>query len=220
MDGIALIKAAKEYINDAEIHNEEVEIVDFVMHELNRFETEFGKKQLELCRLIVSGGPQNFYKCAEEAQKLAIALPNSEDKEERTWRKQEVRNAKALVKSEKLAKKHYPEGIVPFDNQVYEDAYNMPDETREQAKLRRKAMRKASKERNIYGIVAAPYLAALRTLNLYEGYQKLDELTSDYKDVVNSRNERLDKERAEQERLTAERNFDKESKKASKKLRK
>ena len=214
------IKAAKEYINDAEIHNEEVEIADFVMHELNRFETEFGKKQLELCRLIVSGGPQNFYKCAEEAQKLSVALPNSEDKEERTWRKQEVRNAKALVKSEKLAKKHYPEGIVPFDNQVYEDAYNMPDETREQAKLRRKAMRKASKERNIYGIVAAPYLAALRTLNLYEGYQKLDELTSDYEDVVNSRNERLDKERAEQERLTAERNFDKESKKASKKLKK
>lgn len=214
------IKAAKEYINDAEIHNEEVEIADFVMHELNRFETEFGKKQLELCRLIVSGGPQNFYKCAEEAQKLSVALPNSEDKEERTWRKQEVRNAKALVKSEKLAKKHYPEGIVPFDNQVYEDAYNMPDETREQAKLRRKAMRKASKERNIYGIVAAPYLAALRTLNLYEGYQKLDELTSDYEDVVNSRNERLDKERAEQERLTAERNFDKESKKASKRLKK
>ena len=214
------IKDAKEYINDAEIHNEEVEIADFVMHELNRFETEFGKKQLELCRLIVSGGPQNFYKCAEEAQKLSVALPNSEDKEERTWRKQEVRNAKALVKSEKLAKKHYPEGIVPFDNQVYEDAYNMPDETREQAKLRRKAMRKASKERNIYGIVAAPYLAALRTLNLYEGYQKLDELTSDYEDVVNSRNERLDKERAEQERLTAERNFDKESKKASKRLKK
>lgn len=214
------IKDAKEYINDAEIHNEEVEIADFVMHELNRFETEFGKKQLELCRLIVSGGPKDFYKCAEEAQKLSVALPNSEDKEERTWRKQEVRNAKALVKSEKLAKKHYPEGIVPFDNQVYEDAYNMPDETREQAKLRRKAMRKASKERNIYGIVAAPYLAALRTLNLYEGYQKLDELTSDYEDVVNSRNERLDKERAEQERLTAERNFDKESKKAIKKLKK
>ncbi len=214
------IKEAKAYIEDAETHNEEVEIADFVMHELNRFETEFGKKQLELCRLIVEGGPQNFYKCAEKAQKLAVALPNSADKEERTWRKQEVRNAKALVKSEKLAKKHYPEGIVPFDNQVYEDAYNMPDETREQAKLRRKAMRKASKERNIYGIVAAPYLAALRTLKLYEGYQKLDELTSDYEDVVNSRNERLDKERAEQERLAAERNFDKESKKASKKLRK
>ena len=45
-------------------------------------------------------------------------------------------------------------------------------------------------------------------------------LASDYEDVVNSRNERLDKERAEQERLTAERNFDKESKKASKRLKK
>lgn len=214
------IKNAKKRIEDCEIHNEEVEIADFVMHELNRFETDFGKKQLELCRLIASGGPQNFFKCAEEAQKMAVALPISDIKEERTWRKQEIRNAKALVKSEKLAKKHYPEGIVPFDNQVYEDAYNMPDDTRERAKARRKAMRKASKERNIYGIVAAPYLSALRTLNLYEGYQKLDELTADYDRVVKERKDRLDNERAEQERIAIERNFDKESRKASKRLKK
>ena len=214
------IKNAKAYIADSETHNEEVEIAEFVMHELNRFETDFGKKQLELCRLIVEGGPQAFFKCAEKAQELAIALPTSTDKEERTWRKQEIRNAKALVKSEKLAKKHYPEGIVEFDNQIYEDAYNMPDDTKEQARLRRKAMREASKQRNIYSIVADPYLTALRTLKLYEGYQKLDALTADYEDVVNERKLRHDNERAEQERLEAERKFDKESKKASKKLRK
>lgn len=214
------IKEAKAYISDAETHNEEIEIAEFVMHELNRFETDFGKKQLELCRLIVEGGAQDFFRCAEEAQKLAIALPLTEDKEERTWRKQEIRNAKALLKSEKLAKKHYPEGIVPFDNQTYEDAYNMPDETKEQARLRRKAMRKASKERNIYGIVAAPYLAAMRTLNLYDGYRRLDELTADYDRVVKERSERLEAERAEQERIRNERNYDLQSKKAIKKLKK
>ena len=42
----------------------------------------------------------------------------------------------------------------------------------------------------------------------------------DYDAHKENPNELLDKERAEQERLTAERNFDKESKKASKKLRK
>lgn len=214
------INNAKQQINEAEFHNEEVEIADFVMHELLRFENDFGKKQLELCRLIVSGGPQNFYRCAEEAQKLAIALPSTEIKEERTWRKQEIRNAKALLKSEKLAKKHYPDGIIPFDNKVYEDAYNLPDETKAQAKIRRKAMRKASKERNIYGIVAAPYLAAKRTLDLYEGYCNLDEITADYENVVKNRTERLEAERKEQERLDAERRFDKESKKASRKIKK
>ena len=214
------VKKAKARIAEAEIHNEEVEIADFVMHELNRFKNEFGKKQLELCHLIASGGPVNFYKCAEEAQKLAIALPVTDDKEERTWRKQEIRNAKALLKSEKLAKKHYPDGIVPFDNQAYEDAYNMPDDTREQAKLRRKAMRKASKERNIYGIVAAPYLSALRTLNLYEGYEDLENLTADYENVLHRRGERLEAERREQEKIAAERNHDLQGKKAKKRLNK
>lgn len=214
------IKNAKERLAKAEEHNEEVEIADFVIHELTRFENDFGKKQIELCRLIVSGGPQNFYQCAEEAQRLAIELPISEIKEERTWRKQEIRNAKALLKSEKLARKYYPDGIVPFDNQDYEDAYNLPDGTREEAKLRRKLMRKLSKERDRYGVVAAPYLSAKRTLDLYEGYKNIDEITADYETVVNNRNERLEKERKEQERLEQERKNDRKGKEASRRLRK
>lgn len=214
------IKNAKEHLAKAEEHNEEVEIADFVIHELTRFENDFGKKQIELCRLIVSGGPQNFYQCAEEAQRLAIELPISEIKEERTWRKQEIRNAKALLKSEKLARKYYPDGIVPFDNQDYEDAYNLPDGTREEAKLRRKLMRKLSKERDRYGVVAAPYLSAKRTLDLYEGYKNIDEITADYETVVNNRNERLEKERKEQERLEQERRNDRKGREASRRLRK
>lgn len=214
------IKNAKERLAKAEEHNEEVEIADFVIHELTRFENDFGKKQIELCRLIVSGGPQNFYQCAEEAQRLAIELPISEIKEERTWRKQEIRNAKALLKSEKLARKYYPDGIVPFDNQDYEDAYNLPDGTREEAKLRRKLMRKLSKERDRYGVVAAPYLSAKRTLDLYEGYKNIDEITADYETVVNNRNERLEKERKEQERLDQERKNDRKGREASRRLRK
>ena len=214
------IKNAKKRLEDAAEHNEEIEIAEFVMHELNRFKNDFGRKQIELCKLITSGGPQNFFRCAQEAQEMANALPVTDDKEERTWRKQEIRNARALVKSEKLAKKYYPDGIVPFDNQEYEDAYNMPDDTKEQSKLRRKAMRIASKKRDIYSNVAAPYLSALRTLELCKGYEDLDALTADYDKVVKDRNDRLEAERKEQEKLNAERNFDRKSKEASKKLRK
>jgi len=214
------INNAKKRLEEAAEHNEEIEIATFVMHELKRFENDFGKKQVELCKLIVSGGPDNFFKCAKEAQTLANALPVTGDKEEKTWRKQEIRNARALVKSERLAKKYYPNGIVPFDNSEYEAAYNMPDDTKEQAKLRRKAMREASKKRDIYSNVAAPYLSALRTLALYEGYNNLDLYTADYDDVVNARNERFEQERIKQEKLKAEREFDRKSKQASRKLRK
>lgn len=213
------IKNAKKQIEDARNYNEEIEIAEFVMHELNRFEDEFGRKQLELCKLIVSGGPQHFFECAEDAMKLAYALPETHVKEEKTWRKQEIRNARSLTKSAKLAAKHYPDGIIEFDPQTYEDAYNMPDETRQQAKLRRAAMKKASKEKNIYGIVAAPYLSAMRTIELAEGYENLDSITADYENIVEQRNIKLEQERAENERLAEERRIDKERKTAEKKMK-
>ena len=214
------IKNAKQRLQDAAEHNEEIEIAQFVMHEINRFENEFGQKQVELCKLIVSKGPKRFFECAKQAQEMANALPITNDKEERTWRKQEIRNARALVKSERLAKKYYPDGIVPFDNDEYETAYNMPDDTREQAKLRRQAMRIASKKRDIYSNVAAPYLSALRTLALYEGYSNINMYTDEYEDVINVRNERFEKERIEQEKIKLEREIDKKSKQAGRKLRK
>lgn len=214
------IATAKKRLQDAAEHNEEIEIAEFVMHELKRFENDFGKKQIELCRLIVSGGPENFFQCAKQAQEMANALPVTNDKEERTWRKQEIRNARALVKSQRLAKKYYPDGIVPFDNDEYEAAYNMPDETKEQAKVRRKAMREASKKRDRYSNVAAPYLAAKRTLELFEGYNSLDKFTEDYEDVIEKRNKKFEEERIKQEKIKAERNFDRKSKEASRKLRK
>ena len=213
------IKNAKKQIEDARNYNEEIEIAEFVMHELNRFEDEFGRKQLELCKLIVSGGPQHFFECAEDAMKLAYALPETHVKEEKTWRKQEIRNARSLTKSAKLAAKHYPDGIIEFDPQTYEDAYNMPDETRQQAKLRRAAMKKASKEKNVYGIIAAPYLAAMRTIELAEGYENLDSITADYENIVEQRNIKLEQERAENERLAEERRIDKERKTAEKKMK-
>lgn len=214
------ILAAKQEINDALTHNEEIEIAKFVMHEIHRFENEFGKKQLELCNLIVSGGDQKFFECAQEAQLLAGELPITHIKEERIWRKQEIRNARSLKKSARLAAKYYPNGIVAFDQQVYEDAYNMPDDTREQAKIRRKAMKAASAERNIYGTVAAPYLAAKRTLDLYEGYTHLGEITSDYDDVMAQRNARHENERAEAQRLAEQRRLDRESREQERKIKK
>ncbi len=215
----AMVNEAKKNFAAAQTKNEEIEIARFVTHELTRFSNEFGKKQLELCRKIVDLGPEHFYECADEAYAFAIALPETEDKEERVWRKQEIRNAKALFKSAKLARKHYPDGIIPFNNEEYEAAYNMPDDTREQAKARRLAMREASKKKSLYATVAAPYLAAKRTLDLYDGYMNFDEITSDYDRVSNERKTTLEAEMREAERLKEERRIDRESKKAAKKLK-
>lgn len=213
------IKDLKKQINEVAIQNEEIEISKFVIFELNRFSTDFGRKQLELAKLIVNGGSEFFYNVHEKATELAYALPTTKIKEEKAWRKQEIRNVHSLRKSAKLAYKHYPDGRVFFDPQIIEDAYNLPDDTREQQKIRRKAMKEANRAKNIYVKVATPYLSALRTVQLAEGYENLSEILSGYEDTV----DRMSAERARNEetarQLAEERKLDMERKKAQRKMK-
>ena len=214
------VKAVRQRIAEARAFNEELEIADFVTRELNRFDTEFGMAQLALCEKIVAGGPDRFFENAQEIIATAHALPQGRVKEEKVWRKQEVRNARSMLKSARLAARHYPEGVVPFDPQTAEDAYDMPDATREQARARRKAMKAANKAENIYNEMASPYLSARRTLTLHEGYRMIDEIMADYEDVAQARQSRLAAEREKEQALADERRFDRERIAAEKRLRK
>ncbi len=216
----AAVAGAKKAIEDARAHNEEVEIADFVNRELSRFDTPFGKAQLELVRAVAAAGPAHFFDQTESFVAMAEALPEGQTKEERIWRKQEIRNAHAMHRSRKLAAKFYPEGVVPFDPAMAEAAYDMPDDTKEQAKARRRAMKEAANWQNIYSLVASPYLSARRTLDLYEGYRDLDALIADYDRVVEERAARHAAERERDEKLAEERRFDRERAKAEKRLKK
>lgn len=214
------IKELKEQISEAATRNEEIEIAEFVMAEINRFSTDFGKQQLRLAKLIANAGGERFYDVYEEAVKLANTLPESKIKEEKIRRRQEIRNANALRRCEKLAKKHYPDGRIYFDPQTVEDAYDLPDETPEQQKIRRKAMKKANKEQNLYAKAAAPYLAALRTVKLAEGYGMLDEILSGYDEAVSQKEAELAEKESEAKKLEQERKLDAERKRAQRKLKK
>ncbi len=216
----AAVAEVKREIREAKEYNEEVEIADFVNRELTRFSTPFGVAQLELCRAIVAGGPDRFFDRAEDIIVQANALPGSHVREERIWRRQEIRNAHALLRSRKLAEKYYPEGVIPYDPAEAEAAYDMPDSTKAEAKARRKAMKAAANAQNLYSQVAAPYLSAKRTLGLWEGYERLDEIVGDYDRVVGEREERLNAERAAEEALNTERRHDIERHKAERRLKK
>ena len=214
------IKELRKQVDEAQTHNEEIKISEFVMFEINRFSTEFGVRQLELAKLVADAGSERFYDVYEEAVKLANALPKTKVKEEKIWRRQEIRNANALRKCAKLARKHYSEGKVFFDPQVIEDAYNMPDETSKEQKARRKAMKKANREQNIYARVASPYLSALRTVQLAEGYGKLDEILDGYDEAVNGVNKQREEAEAAAKQLYEERRLDIERRRAQRKIKK
>lgn len=215
----AKIKSLKKQIREINDINEEIEIADFVNFELDRFSTEFGARQLELANLIVNAGSGNFYSVREEAFMLASSLPESKNKEEKRWRAQEIRNAKALRRSARLARRYYQDGYVSFDRQVIDDAYNMPDDTPEEQKLRRKAMKKANKEMNRYTKVATPYLSALRTVRLAEGYRRIDEILEGYDDAKNELQKQRDEAEAEAKALAEQRKLDTERKKQQRKMK-
>lgn len=214
------VKAAKRCITEAREFNEEVESADFVMHELTRFKSEFGQRQLQLAHMIADKGETAFFENAEETIGFACQLPETSVKEERTWRKQDIRNARQLVKSARLFKKYYPDGIVDFDPDEVERAYELPDDTKELAKIRRKAMKEANAKQNIYASAAAPYLAAKRIIALAEGYDEIDEIIADYDNVVSERTARLAAEREKEEKLREERKYDKERYDAQKRIKK
>lgn len=214
------INEIRSRIKDDEITNEEIEIAKFVNFEINRFSTDFGKAQLELAKFITANGCGTFYSGWQQAIKMASRLPDSDNKEEKRWRRQEIGNARALKRSAKLARKYYDNGIVYFDNEIIETAYNMPDETREQQKMRRKAMKLANKAKNRYIKVATPYLTAMRTVKLAEGYAELDDILAGYEDACQKRDtERLEQEN-ERRKLLAEQKLDAEKRKAQRKLKK
>ncbi|MBE6776004.1 MAG: hypothetical protein E7543_07435 [Ruminococcaceae bacterium] len=214
------IKELKRLMNEASVHNEEIEISKAVMFEINRFSTDFGKSQLALAELIVNAGSECFYDVYDEAVELAYTLPLTGTKEEKVWRRQEIRNAKALKKSAKLAQKYYPDGKVFFDEKTVEDAYNLPDETREQQKIRRKAMKKANKAQNLYIRVAAPYLSAQRTVLLAEGYENLPEIISGYDEAVADFKSECERRDEQARLLKEEQRLDIERKRAQCRLKK
>lgn len=104
-------------------------------------------------------------------------------------------------------------------NQVAEDAYNLPDETRQQQKIRRKAMKKANKEKNIYIRVATPYLSALRTVQLAEGYENLSEILSGYEDAVAQVKAQREESEEKAKELMKEQKLDAERKKAQRRMK-
>ncbi|MBR6941359.1 MAG: MFS transporter [Clostridia bacterium] len=214
------IKKAKKAIADAKEINEEIEIADFVMRELNRFNTDFGMKQYELAKMISDGGIDGFCKNYKEIIEFAEALPESDIKEEKMRRKQEIKNAKQTESSYKLLYQHYPDGKVDYDPEKVQRAYDMPDDTRKNAKIRRKAMKQANREHNLFISYATPYLFAKRTIDLFDGYNNINELIADYDKTVIERKERLDAERAEEERLAAVRKLDKAKYENEKQLKK
>lgn len=121
------IKAEKfKYRNQIE-ENEKIEIADFVMRELHRFETPEGMVQIENAQRFVSAGLNGFLDVHTITRSEAKAMPKNtqEEKDRRRDAFMQLSNIKA---AKKAIKKYFSNGIVEFDSSVFEILFKAEDE--------------------------------------------------------------------------------------------
>ncbi|NMP38283.1 MAG: hypothetical protein GX051_09245 [Clostridiales bacterium] len=160
--------------------NEKIEIAEFVLGEINRYKSDFGKALLQLSEATVAGGLNNYYKNYEEIIALAYTLPRGENKLEKDSRRDAVSNARAIHRSGKLIEKYYPDGLEAYDAAAYEEVFRLPEDTKEQRREKHRTIKLANKARKTYGKAAKPYLTAMRNITLSAGYNNIGQFMSEF----------------------------------------
>ena len=177
--------------------NETAGVADFVNRELSRYQTDFGSALLALCEAIRD---RECGAAEADPQAMAFALPQGTSKEERTLRGDAIRMAKAVTHAERQPAKFPEDAAGAFDAAAFEALFDWPEETEEQRKEKRAAIRRAERERKAWGKRAKPYLWAQRHLLLAEVYADPDAFLADYPQAKQRRDDR----RAEEQRQAAQ----------------
>ena len=123
-------KAAKKAYKDAVAFNQNIEISKFVIDEMNRFNTSFGRMGLEEARKTVSAGYEAIYNYDDSGVREAKALPAGTP-EEKEYKKTAVSVAKDFVYAKKAAAKYFPNGIKEFDTGIFEVLFEKEDKLAE-----------------------------------------------------------------------------------------
>ena len=123
----ARIKAAKEEYKRLKEENEKIEIAQFVLEELNRFNTPEGMEDLEIARKISAAGLDGFMTAADLKKSDIRRMPKS-TVQQRERRKDLMRLVGDIKIARKTTAKYYPDGIKPFDSSVFDGLFKSEDE--------------------------------------------------------------------------------------------
>ena len=125
--GKAEKKAAKLAYKEARQFNIDVEISNIILEEISRFNTTFGKIQLEQARKTAVLGYDAIYNYDSNNLAKAKALPKNTP-EEKEFRKNAIAVAKDFVDAQKVAKKSFDNNIVEFDSSIFDRLFSREDE--------------------------------------------------------------------------------------------
>lgn len=224
IETVEIINEAKQYAGKTKLENakkkedrefnEKVEIADLVMQELNRFNTDYGKKQIENATKLFNAGTEGFLTIDLPTKAQAKAMPKSTELEKEN-RRDALIQASNIASAKKAIKKYYPNGIEEFDSSVFETLFKAEDENELAIHKALKAMKQAKESKqdatelkaivkklqfnrekikqdikeatnqnSIYYRAVKPYLDAKKMLAQKENYEHLEEIMSLYQTTI------------------------------------
>jgi len=143
----ALIKVAQENYRTQKADNEKIEIAKIVMNELHRFEMTEGIVQVNSAQRFVEAGLNGFLNVSTVTKAEAKAMPKN-TQEEKDRRRDALMQISQIKTARKAMKKYFPNGIVEFDNSVFETLFKAEDENELALHNTLKAMKTAKENKN------------------------------------------------------------------------
>lgn len=210
----AAIKAAKKENRELNKLNADISVCDFIIDEMNKYNTLRIQKQVERSRALEAAGYAGIFYYSKENMAEAKALPKSTH-EEREIRSDAITCARALKNARKAMIKFYgsPENIVEPSDDAFKAAEALPDDTFAHQLEKKRTVKKLVNEKSKYIRSVKPLLDARRQLTEKENYAHLDDIRARYADAKANTDAEYEARRVEIERLEEERKADLERRK-------
>lgn len=210
----AAIKAAKKENRELNKLNADISVCDFIIDEMNKYDTLRIKKQVERSRALEAAGYNGIFYYSKEDMAEAKALPKSTH-EEREIRSDAITHARALKNARKATIKFYgsPENIVEPSDDAFKAAEALPDDTFAHQLEKKRTVKKLVNEKSKYIRSVKPLLDARRQLTEKENYAHLDDIRARYADAKANTDAEYEARRVEIERLEEARKADLERRK-------
>lgn len=210
----AAIKAAKKENRELNKLNADISVCDFIIDEMNKYDTLRIKKQVERSIALDRAGYAGIFYYSKENMAEAKALPKSTH-EEREIRSDAITRARALKNARKAMIKFYgsPENIVEPSDDAFKAAEALPDDTFAHQLEKKRTVKKLVNEKSKYIRSVKPLLDARRQLTEKENYAHLDDIRARYADAKANTDAEYEARRVEIERLEEERKADLERRK-------
>lgn len=210
----AAIKAAKKENRELNKLNADISVCDFIIDEMNKYDTLRIKKQVERSRALEAAGYNGIFYYSKEDMAEAKALPKSTH-EEREIRSDAITRARALKNARKAMIKFYgsPENIVEPSDDAFKAAEALPDDTFAHQLEKKRTVKKLVNEKSKYIRSVKPLLDARRQLTEKENYAHLDDIRARYADAKANTDAEYEARRVSIERLEEARKADLERRK-------